>query len=55
VGRSAAYAVEQFGRLRTVAVAPDGSLWVVTSNTDGRATPREGDDRIVRVTLRAAG
>lgn len=40
-------ATEQgLGRIRTVAVAPDGRLWVVTSNTF-RGRPRPGDDRVV--------
>lgn len=39
------------GRIRLVAAAPDGSLWVGTSHRDGRATPGAGDDRIYRITL----
>ena len=38
-----------FGRLRTVVEGPDGGLYVLTSNRDGRGAPREGDDRVLRI------
>ncbi|MFY1669940.1 PQQ-dependent sugar dehydrogenase [Plantactinospora sp. WMMB334] len=48
-----AHVAGEYGRIRTVEVAPDGSLGIVTSNTDGATwggtDPRAGDDRILRV------
>jgi glucose/arabinose dehydrogenase len=41
----------RYGRLRTVAIAPDGALWLTTSNTD-RGNGRDGDDRILRFPAR---
>lgn len=41
------------GRLRTVEALPDGSLWLMTSNTDGRGDPRNADDRILVLKLAA--
>ncbi len=50
-GKTQQHFAGKYGRIRSVALAPDGSLWVTTSNRDGRTDPRAGDDRIVRVTL----
>ncbi|GGC16354.1 PQQ-dependent sugar dehydrogenase [Cellulomonas carbonis] len=48
-GDPVAHLVGALGRLRHVAVGPDGALWVLTNNTDGRGDPRSGDDRLVRL------
>ncbi len=51
VGKPIAHFTETYGRLRSVEVAADGeSLLVLTNNTDGRTQPRDGDDRLLRIT-----
>jgi glucose/arabinose dehydrogenase len=39
-----------YGRLIDVVESMDGSLFVLTSNTDGNGTPQNGDDKILRLT-----
>jgi glucose/arabinose dehydrogenase len=43
------YLRETYGRLRTVTVGPDGMLYVLTSNRDGRGKAEATDDRIIKV------
>jgi glucose/arabinose dehydrogenase len=43
--------VGEYGRIRDVTAGPDGSLWFLTNNTDGRGDPRDGDDRLLQVEL----
>jgi len=39
----------EFGRLRDVSTGPDGYLYILTSNKDGRGSPVFNDDRILRI------
>lgn len=39
-----------YGRLTDLVESADGSILVLTSNTDGRGLPQEGDDKILRLT-----
>ena len=43
--------VGRFGRLRSVLAVDDHTVLLTTSNRDGRTTAREGDDRLVLVTV----
>ena len=38
-----------YGRLRDASIGPDGNLYLLTSNRDGRGTPTENDDRILKI------
>lgn len=40
---------DEFGRLRDVQTGPDGYLYILTSNKDGRGIPASNDDRILRI------
>ncbi|HPW68596.1 MAG: PQQ-dependent sugar dehydrogenase [Desulfomonilia bacterium] len=42
----------EYGRLRHITAGPDGNLYMLTSNRDGRGTPRKGDDKILRLRYR---
>lgn len=42
----------KYGRLRTVLAAGGDRLWLVTSNTDTRGTPKPGDDRVLVLQVR---
>lgn len=40
---------DDYGRLRDVVEGPDGNLYILTSNRDGRGSPADDDDRILRI------
>lgn len=39
----------EYGRLRNASMGPDGYLYILTSNQDGRGEPAQNDDRILRI------
>ena len=43
-----AFLAGEYGRLRTVVAVGPHTLWVTTSNLDGRGIGRDGDDRILQ-------
>ncbi len=46
-----AYFTNVYGRIRDAVPGPDGTLWILTNNTDGRGNPQDGDDRLLEVRL----
>ena len=46
------YLYRQFGRLRDIVEAPDGNLYLLTSNRDGRGSPKDDDDRLIRLSFK---
>jgi glucose/arabinose dehydrogenase len=49
VARLDQHLVNQYGRLREVIAAPNGLLYITTSNRDGRGNPQSMDDRIIQI------
>jgi len=47
--RSTDHYAGEYGRIRDVTRTPDGDVWFVTNNTDGRGDPGPDDDRILSV------
>jgi len=45
------YFTGEYGRIRDVVPGPDGSLWFMTNNTDGRGSPADGDDHLWQLSL----
>ncbi len=45
----------RYGRLLTVVAAPDGALWLTTTNKDGHGSPVPDDERVLRVVPTTSG
>jgi glucose/arabinose dehydrogenase len=55
IGQPQALAAGEYGRLRGLVAAPDGSLWVTTSNQEDGGDPGPDDDRIIRLVFSDGG
>jgi glucose/arabinose dehydrogenase len=55
VGQPSSLLNGEYGRLRALVAAPDGSLWVGTSNQEDGADPGADDDRLIRLVFSDGG
>ncbi|MEV4343353.1 PQQ-dependent sugar dehydrogenase [Actinoplanes sp. NPDC049596] len=55
LGTPQAVLTGEYGRLRGIVTAPDGSLWVSTSNREDDGNPATDDDRIIRLVFSDGG
>jgi glucose/arabinose dehydrogenase len=49
LGNFTVYLAKKYGRLLSVVAAPDGSLWLTTSNRDGHGKPIPDDERVLHI------
>lgn len=55
LGRPRSVLTGEYGRLRALVAAPDGSFWVTTSNQEEGGKPGPDDDRIIRLVFSDGG
>lgn len=55
LGQPQALAAGEYGRLRALVTAPDGSLWASTSNQEDGGDPGPDDDRLLRFVFADGG